>query len=229
MTCQELRQNFEGPLRMDAGGGVEAEHLANCAECARFVELRCELVAGLRLVRESAPELPAALEDAVLTKYRSQLAGPRPASSFTPWRRRLAATFAAAALTVVAALAFHPKPRTDTSVARVQTAQVVSVPQRPTAINIPKIARSRPISSHPARRERVVQPLPAGNSPASADFRGLMYCDPLSCGGAMQLIRVQLPSFAVALAPSEATSNGVVYADVLVGSDGIARGIRVVQ
>jgi len=56
-----------------------------------------------------------------------------------------------------------------------------------------------------------------------------MYCDALSCGGAMQLIRVQLPSSAAAFEPAAATPYGTIYADVLVGSDGIARGIRVVQ
>jgi hypothetical protein len=45
----------------------------------------------------------------------------------------------------------------------------------------------------------------------------------------MQLIRVQLPSSAVAFEPAAALPYGAIYADVLVGSDGIARGIRVVQ
>jgi hypothetical protein len=56
-----------------------------------------------------------------------------------------------------------------------------------------------------------------------------MYCDALSCGGAMQLIRVQLSSPAAAFEPAAASPDGAIYADVLVGSDGIARGIRVVR
>jgi hypothetical protein len=55
-----------------------------------------------------------------------------------------------------------------------------------------------------------------------------MYCDELSCGGAMDVIRVQLPASTAALAPA-LSSGGPVFADVLVGSDGIARGIRVVE
>ena len=45
----------------------------------------------------------------------------------------------------------------------------------------------------------------------------------------MQLIRVQLPSSATAFESVPASPDGAIYADVLVGSDGIARGIRVVQ
>ena len=56
-----------------------------------------------------------------------------------------------------------------------------------------------------------------------------MYCDELSCVDAMSVIRVQLPPFAAGFAPASMTNNDVVYADVLVGSDGIARSIRIVQ
>jgi hypothetical protein len=56
-----------------------------------------------------------------------------------------------------------------------------------------------------------------------------MYCDALSCGGTLQLIRVQLSSSAAAFEPAAASPEGAIYADVLVGSDGIARGIRVVR
>ena len=73
MTCHELRLCFESPLSMDAEFPGEAEHLAHCSECARFVEARHELGAGLRLVRESAPEPSAALEAAVLANYRRQI------------------------------------------------------------------------------------------------------------------------------------------------------------
>ena len=55
-----------------------------------------------------------------------------------------------------------------------------------------------------------------------------MYCDELSCVGAMEMIRVQLPSSRVAgLTPASTLPNGVIFADVLVGPDGIARSIRI--
>ena len=55
MTCHELRLYFEDPLRMDAELPCAAEHLAHCAECARFVEARHELGAGLRLRSRVSP------------------------------------------------------------------------------------------------------------------------------------------------------------------------------
>jgi hypothetical protein len=58
-------------------------------------------------------------------------------------------------------------------------------------------------------------------------FRSLMYCDALSCSGDMDMIRVQLPASAMARqVPGFIQTSGSVTADVLVGPDGIARGIR---
>ena len=61
------------------------------------------------------------------------------------------------------------------------------------------------------------------------DFRSLMYCDELSCSGPMEVIRMQLPASDLLFAPGSNSANGTVLADVLVGPDGIARGIRIVQ
>ena len=75
----------------------------------------------------------------------------------------------------------------------------------------------RHLASTPVRAARS---LPDG-------FRSLMYCDVLSCPEAMDMIRVQLPTSAM---PGPAAGfiqpSGSVTADVLVGPDGIARGIR---
>jgi hypothetical protein len=54
-----------------------------------------------------------------------------------------------------------------------------------------------------------------------------MYCDALSCGEGMDMIRVQLPSIVM---PGQGSgfvqTSGSVTADVIVGPDGVARGIR---
>jgi hypothetical protein len=54
-----------------------------------------------------------------------------------------------------------------------------------------------------------------------------MYCDALSCPDTMDLILVQVPTTAM---PGQISAfvdpSGSVTADVLVGADGIARGIR---
>jgi hypothetical protein len=235
MTCHELRLYFEDPLRMDAKFPCEAEHLAHCAECARLVEARHELGAGLRLVRESAPEPSAALEAAVLANYRRRITGDlRLVRSKTHRFRGVYWTAAATAALALAAVFLHPARRLETSNLKTESAQPPMAQPRISEKSANRIPWTNSVSSPKTRLRSARQPrgtpqLPTTKSPASEDFRSLMYCDALSCGGAMQLIRVQLPSSAAAFEPAAASPDGAIYADVLVGADGIARGIRVVQ
>jgi hypothetical protein len=236
MTCQELRLYSEDPLRMGAKFPRETEHLAHCPECARFVEARRELGAELRLVRESAPEPSAALEAAVLANYRRGIAGDPPL--VRTGTRRFTIVYwtaaAAAALALAAALFVHPARRLETSNLNIESAQPPTAQPGTSEKGANRVPWTNDASSLKARQRSVRQPrrAPQGattKSPAFEDFRSLMYCDALSCGGAMQLIRVQLPSSAAAFEPAAASPDRAIYADVLVGSDGIARGIRVVQ
>jgi hypothetical protein len=55
-----------------------------------------------------------------------------------------------------------------------------------------------------------------------------MYCDQLSCSGAMEVIRMNLPASALGMQSPLRTSN-LVAADVVVGPDGVARAIRIVN
>jgi hypothetical protein len=235
MTCHELRLYFEDPLRMDAEFPGEAEHLAHCTECARLVEARRELGAGLRLVRESAPEPSEALKVAVLANYRRRITGdPTLGRSRTRRFTVVAWTTAAAVLALAGALLLHPARRLETSGSKIESAQppiaktgtfekgANTVPWTNAASSPKTLLRS-------ARPPRRAPQVATTKSPPSEDFRSLMYCDALSCGGAMQLIRVQLPSSAAAFEPAAESPYGAIYADVLVGSDGIARGIRVVR
>src|SRR5262249_28073995 len=93
---------------------------------------------------------------------------------------------------------------------------------RPVKPKLATIKRAQP--SDPERTAalpvRTVVSLPGG-------FRSLMSCAELRCPRDMEMIRVQLPSSAM---PRQVASfirtSGSVTADVLVGPDGIARGIR---
>jgi hypothetical protein len=236
MTCHKLRLYFEDPLRVDAKFPREAEHLAHCTECARFVEARHELGAGLRLVRESAPEPCAALEAAVLANYRRRITGDPPLVRSRTRRFTVVCWTAAAAavLALAAALLLHPARRLETSNLKIESAQPPMAQPGTSGKGASRVPWTNAASSPKTRLRSARQPRRAPQvettkSPASKDFRSLMYCDALSCGGAMQLIRVQLPSSAAAFEPAAASPDGAIYADVLVGSDGIARGIRIVQ
>ena len=237
MTCHELRLYFEDPLRMDAKSPRVAEHLAHCAECARFIEARRELGAGLRLVRESVPEPSEALKASVLANYRAQISGGHPTLVRSRTRRftTVAWTMAAAAVLALAgALLLHPARRLETSNSKIESAQPPIVETGTFEKGTNSVPWTNAASSPKTRLRTAQQPRRAPQvattkSPVFEDFRSLMYCDALSCGGDMQLIRVQLPSSAAAFEPAAAAPYGAIYADVLVGSDGIARGIRVVQ
>jgi hypothetical protein len=235
MTCHELRLYFEDPLRMDAEFPGEAEHLAHCTECARLVEARRELGAGLRLVRESAPEASEALKAAVLANYRRRITGdPTLGRSRTRRFTVVAWTTAAAVLALAGALLLHPARRLETSNSKKESAQRPIAETGTAEKGANRVPWTNSASSPKTRLRSARQPRRAPKvattkTPASEDFRSLMYCDVLSCGGAMQLIRVQLPSSAAAFEPAAAPPYGAIYADVLVGSDGIARGIRVVR
>ena len=236
MTCHELRLYFEDPLRMDAKSPRVAEHLAHCAECARFIEARRELGAGLRLVRESTPESSAALEAAVLANYRRRITGDPPLVRSRTRRFTVVAwtTATAAVLALAGALLLHPARRLETSNSKIESAQPPIVETGTFEKGANTVPWTNAASSPKTRLRTAQQPRRAPQvattkSPVFEDFRSLMYCDALSCGGDMQLIRVQLPSSAAAFEPAAAAPYGAIYADVLVASDGIARGIRVVQ
>ncbi len=236
MTCHELRLYFQSPVSMDAEFPGEAEHLARCTECARLVEERHELGAALRLVRESAPEPSAALETAVLANYRRWVAT-HPLLVRSRSRRLTVVcwTAAVAGVLILAAVLFHPARRLQTSNLNIELVQPQPMAQPSTsekgAKGVPwkNTAASPKTRPHSSRQRPHAPQLATMKSPAFEDFRSLMYCDALSCGGAMQLIRVQLPSSAAAFDPAAGSPDGAIYADVLVGADGIARGIRVVQ
>jgi len=235
MTCHELRLYFEDPMRTDARFDVEAEHLAHCEECTRFVERQQELGAGLRLARMSGPTVPPSLDETILANYRSQIAERRPLARTTSRRRFVilgwSAAAAAAAIVLVAALLMFNGRRTTATVAPPEPAPAVTAPQ-PIASTPPAVKpQARPQKrSPPQRRPQPSEPsnlVLTGALPP--DFRSLMYCDELSCSGAMQVIRMQLPASAAVFAPDSNSANGTILADVLVGADGIARGIRIVE
>jgi hypothetical protein len=259
MTCQELRLHFEDLKRMSAGPPPDsaelAAHTAICAACSRFIEEQAELSGGLRVLRESAPEISASLDKSVLANYDVFAAKRVNVARLAP-RRRItliaafewtAAVVAAIVIAGVGLRLFFPAEEISTTPDRVTTQQLQPAPKSPSSPES-KVELSNTSGPHPpaiakAKRKPAVTQSRARDlaetqapdirstaaDPVAAGFQSLMYCDVLSCGGPMEMIRVQLPPSAVSLAPAWTRTDGVVYADVLVGPDGIARGIRIVQ
>ena len=245
MTCEELRscveENFRGS-DMGWNQGEVAEHVSACAQCCRFVEEQTGLARNLISVRRLAGEVPETVDAAMVARYRL-FVGERdqrvPASRFLPflaWRVWAWGAAVAAVLLVTAFWLFSPKravttahtptpapaPTIPVPVAQVATPiPVVRAPGRDVRGNVSTKDTVKHHASRPAEAPvRVARSLPEG-------FRSLMYCDALSCPDAMDMIRVQLPASAMPRQlPGFVQTSGSVTADVLVGPDGIARGIR---
>jgi hypothetical protein len=232
MTCQELRLYFEDPLRPEAEFRVEPEHLVHCAECARFVDTQRRLGTGLRHLRNAVPQVPQQLDMSVLANYRRDVMNRPSNPTAVSARHRFAnlrMTGAVAVMVLVAGLALFLRPRAVSPISGTRRPELnpmsQSVGVSPTASVTPAKVRN----SHRARRRCSKLTASAPDISLWPGFRSLMYCDELSCGGVMELIRVQLPSSGIEPGSASAPANAPVIAEVLVGRDGIARGIRIVQ
>jgi hypothetical protein len=245
MTCAEFHVLLEREPRPSIesaiGNPESSEHLAQCPECRQFVDEQMEVARCLLLLRDSAPAVPDAIDAAVLVAYRTQRT--KPTRSSAPlslgnwdWRaafRWAAAVTLAAIVSYAAILVFIPRRRAP------KPATLTEAPLGGAQIPVPASKGVAPVKGPSRNKPKSAQASVKSKKPTSAiaeadesfptRFQGLMYCDPLSCPGAMEVIRVELPS--PVLEPSGAGPNarGVVFADVLVGADGIARGIHVVE
>jgi hypothetical protein len=219
------------------------EHAASCPECRRFVEERKNLAKLLQLVRDSVPPVPLPLDQAVLEGYRRFLSGqyesavPAPSMSRISLRGALgwaAAVAFACAVSYIGIVWFIPHPRGHLSPHAAERQPVIA-PQMRSEVKPAVAARaqqpsSRKITAHAAAYDRK-HPISVAEQDTllGTRFQSLIYCDPFSCPSAMDVIRLELPSPILGVTPASARAHAPVAADVLVGPDGIARGIRVVE
>jgi len=242
MTCKDFHRDWEGGV----GRGTDVlsqstemgEHARACPECSGFVRNEHLVEKHLDLVRAAVPPVPPSLDSAVIGNYRRYLEE-RPVASDRPgWRVILenalpwAAALAFAAMVAYGAIAFfmphsstgwNRQPRTPVAQTPlpVRAEKQVSPPTAiPKAHSLPPRTRNHGGSIEAAARRDDSFP---------RAFQSLVYCDQISCPGAMEVIRVELPAPVLGLEQNPARPGGMVSADVLVGADGIARGIRVVE
>jgi len=244
MTCQEVAMRLneierEGSLPATERESVAA-HLSACVKCHALVEERRELANSLKLVRASAPFASEQLDVRVLADYRQFISDRRnaPRRMFArPWILAWSGVAMAGVLLAVGFLAMRPHKTVATPASRTVQQTVAESPATPETVHAGTIRATQsakvPHTSKP--RHRVAR---AEQSRAAAevvhslpdDFRRLMYCDELSCAQDMDMIHIQLPTaFALRSGRFVPQSGGLVNADVLVGPDGIARGIRFEQ
>lgn len=243
MTCKDFRNHRGLGVDTSAQGLSEsteiAEHARACPESSGVVRDEHLLEKQLDLVRAAVPEVPPSLDAAVLGNYRRYLAERPVAVDRARWRVRLenalpwTAALAFAAVVAYAAIVFfmphsssgwangkNRSPALRTPVPVVAEKQVS--PPTP-------IAKAHPLPRRARNRGENIAAAAHGEYAFPGAFHSLVYCDQISCPGAMEVIRVELPAPVFGFVPAPAEPGGMVSADVLVGADGIARGIRVVE
>ena len=238
MSCQRLQAYFED--REDHHGfelrdGELIEHAFNCQACKQFAQSQQELANRLNLLRKSVPAVPEALNTMVLAAYRREIALPLSATAtlarrWAAWTsiRWVAAT--AFSLLLVAALLFRTRHSTGPTPKPQAAPLAVASPSKPGGKDIVAAQRPQPGKSAVASSSRIQSKDAVGHAGNSLPpgFRSLMYCDAISCSGGMEVVRVQLPVTIMAATQTSA-QQGTVSADILVGEDGLARAIRIVE
>jgi hypothetical protein len=241
MSCQQIRQHVEDSQDRDLDlCSFSAEMLAHlnvCAECKHFIGQRRELVLSLRRVRESTPEVPPTLDAAVLKAFRKHVAALRrePTALHKTTDRVAIFSYSAALLAVgaVILIVLLPGGKVAPRIETVQAPQPVVPNELPASLSrsAPEGAMKqaspghKKLDKHISRRGAISD----NHSLLPSGFTSLMYCDRLSCAGDMEIVRVQLSPSMLGLPPGQTDAAETIRADVLVGPDGIARGIRLDQ
>ena len=231
MKCEDFRTQIgEG---QSLAGTAAIQHLELCSECRALAHADQSLRQRLAAVRESAPPVPATLDASVTAAYRARVAGRTAAASRIRSSRPLVLAAVAASVAIALVLVItHKKPHTtrETVAGHASSSTTVSTEspkERVAAAPVRRMSRTHAHVQRPARTEAPAA-MVARETPTNG-FQNLMFCDPLSCPGPMQVIRIQVPASAMNRVPAWRPAGGMVQADVVVGSDGIARAIRIVR
>jgi len=238
MTCEEF--HFYLSEKNPLGDKAAAEHLETCGACRVLSYSHNEVARSVRTIRDSAPGASASLDAAMMNSYRREMDR---GNSFA-WRRvrfGLALAAVTAGLVIGTVLLFAHRRRELPPIPAAAKAPAVVVPVGKSELPPSKVesvaveheaVRSRKsVRSHirSSRPQQETTSMASGVELPETGFQNLMYCDTLSCAGSMQVIRIQVPASAVDRVPAWRPANGLVQADVVVGSDGIARAIRIVK
>lgn len=233
MTCKEFSSYNSTQSPTGQMGSEAAMHLETCASCRRAWYASHELSRRLEEIKERVPAVPSTVDFAVLAAYRDQVKGGSEGHSRTSSLFRAMAWSGIAAALIVAILIFAPLRSVP---------KIGEVSWNPPAIVVPPIAKRtqhkfiattatgtsrRPAVKKGNRSMQTASTVAAAES--TGGFESLMYCDALSCAGTMDVIRLEIPVQPMRGIRSLQLQNGFVQADVVVGSDGIARAIRIVK
>jgi hypothetical protein len=249
MNCSEFQHISHELARDRVEGREKIEALAHAGECSRCVayleqERRLSLKLGFLSQTLHGQEAPTRLESTLIAAFREQAAqanenfgvplhaGPRywARQKFWVWGTAAAALAAVIALTFGLLMGRRTPMRASADAA---AAGVTS--QQTTPANSHR--RSDELNQHPpaiqAVRHNRAPRVRAARDTGVADASGfvpLVYCDEMNCGTPGDVVRVELPASSLPMMGLVSDNrSGPIRADVVVGEDGIARAIRLVD
>ncbi|MGD0867911.1 MAG: hypothetical protein ABSB88_00045 [Bryobacteraceae bacterium] len=217
MTCVEFWNHVaEGGLEASPGSG----HLAECAACAARWDRQQALQAGLRLVSAGmrGEVAPPRVEAGLVAAFRSQARFERGrASSYSPssyswWPPVLTWASAAAATVVLAVVLMHGSRPVPASIAPVSAPHRIAPPA---------------VESADAAVDRVEE----DSYGADNDFIPVPNAARIEPNEDVHLVRVEATRsamMALGVVVSAENASDTVVADVVLGSDGMARAVRLV-
>jgi len=251
MTCQEVREYFDCDMRI--GPNPESspppeigEHVARCPRCYRVAAEKNELHRTLQLLRDAALLVPASLDGVVLANYREQVRDLRYMANRDAKRGiALAPLGWAGAIVVIVLMVSYgvrlvssrnqyfeharSRPSAPPIAGKSEAApsrHSAAISGKPRTI---RMGRARQTARTLAKRRNYAPETAAEPTLLAPEFQGLMYCDQLSCAGAMDVIRVRVTAGSLRRSSTSLPASALVAADILVGPDGVARGIRVAK
>jgi hypothetical protein len=199
MTCQEFWKTMP-----EEGSGHF--HVRECAACAARVRREAELAGGMRALAAENARLgtPPRVEVRLLAAFRAQNGTPMSAG---PRRRWIpAVTWAAALAATIVAGFFLMRPR------------VPEAGTNPPPRHVEVAALEGTANALDAALEEGYLPLPGAQQLAPADDLNVVH---------VELPRSAMMQVGIDVSPDRA--NEAVLADVMVGSDGLARAVRFVD
>ncbi len=234
MTCQWYEQQLANERNELWVNGRPSpallEHTRECERCAKLADRELELRGSLLRLAESSQFLRPSEN-----VKRNLLAA---LNSNTPVRPRrvfvLRLAFAAAAVLCLGIGLLYwrnARPQPVPEVAHQpetqpkQAAPQQSVPVQ-TVAAMPKANRN-PVQVAATTKRPALQQSTVAKAQPQNDFYPVIMCDSLTCAGPTVAVRVELP--ASPLVNRGGGSNRTVMADLLVGEDGLVRGVRVLQ
>jgi hypothetical protein len=231
MSCGEFESDLVdrargAQLAVDRAAALH-RHLRDCVRCAARFDREQALSAALRRLAEDTvvPPIDRVAEQRLLAAFDGQrrMPSPRRVTRFAA----AAAVLLAAAATLVWMVAARDR-RVDPRVATAQTRATTETPSVPRVIEAK--AHEPSVVVKRGRTRRAAPTRPRADDTRFVMLPGVDDLPPFESG---QLMRVQLPASVVASLglrpPRPLGADGVVQTDVLVGQDGYARAVRLVQ